>query len=394
MLVPIGLEFVETHNKEGIMRRGMVLALVALMGLALFGTSGPAVAQDTIKIGVYLPMTGAVAAYGQMEWDGIQIANEMRPKVLGKKIELVLVDTKSDKIEAANAVSRLIEKEKVVGIIGEAISGNTMAGNPISEAAKIPSVSPTATNPLVTQGKKYAFRACFIDPFQGEVAARFAVNELKAKTAAVIIDIAQDYCVGLANFFVKEFVKLGGKVVSTTYIQTGDQDFSAQLSAVQAAKPDIIYAPNYYTEDALMAKQARDLGINVPILTGDGAQADALIEIGGKAVEGMYFTGHFHKKAASTELAKEYIKRFEEKKGKEADAFGALAADAYFLLVEAIERAGSTDGTKIRDALVGLKNFPGVSGVITMQENGNPIKSMVINKVEGGKFVYVTTINP
>ncbi len=373
-------------------RKGSVL-LAGLCCVA-FALAGPAAAEDTIKIGAYLPMTGAVAAYGQMEWDGIQIANEIKPTVLGKKIELVLVDTKSDKIEAANAVSRLVEKEKVVGILGEAISGNSMAGNPISEAAKIVSVSPTATNPLVTQGKQYAFRACFIDPFQGEVAARFAVNELKAKTAAVIIDIAQDYCVGLANFFVKEFVKLGGKVVSTTYIQTGDQDFSAQLSSVQAAKPDIIYAPNYYTEDALMAKQARDLGINVPILTGDGAQADELIKIGGKAVEGMYFTGHFHKEAASTDLAKKYIELFEKKKNKEADAFGALAADAYFLLIEAIEKAGSTEGPKVRDAMVAIKNFAGVSGLITMQESGNPVKSMVINKVKDGKFVYVTTVNP
>ena len=248
-----------------------------------------------IKIGAYLPMTGGVAAYGDMEWSGIQVAKDMEPQVLGKKIDVVLVDTKSDKIEAANAVSLLVEKEKVIGILGEAISGNSMAGNPISEAAKIPSVSPTATNPLVTQGKKFAFRACFIDPFQGQVAARFARNELKAQTAALIIDQAQDYCVGLANYFEKEFEKLGGKIVSKTYIQTGDQDFSAQLSAVQATKPDIIYAPNYYTEDALMAKQARDLGIKLPILTGDGAQDETLIKVGGTAVENMYFTGHFHK---------------------------------------------------------------------------------------------------
>ncbi len=197
-----------------------------------------------------------------------------------------------------------------------------------------------------------------------------------------------------AIFFVKEFVKQGGKIVSTTYIQTGDQDFSAQLSAVQSTKPDIIYAPNYYTEDALMAKQARDLGINQPILTGDGAQADALIEIGGASVENMYFTAHFHKQAASTDRAKEYIKRYEEKYKKDADAFGALGADAYFLLVDAIKRAGSTDGTKVRDALAATKDFKGVSGTLTMGENGNPIKSMVINKVENGKFVYVTTINP
>lgn len=356
--------------------------------------AGAASALEAIKIGAYLPMTGAVAAYGEMEWTGIQIAREMEPEVLGRKIDIVLVDTKSDKIEAANAVTLLIEKEKAAVILGEAISGNTMAGNPISEAAKIPSVSPSATNPLVNQGKQFAFRACFIDPFQGEIAARFARNELKAQTAAVIIDIAQDYCVGLGNFFVKEFVKLGGKVVSTTYIQTGDQDFSAQLSAVQAAKPDVIYAPNYYTEDALMAKQARDLGIRVPILTGDGAQADTLLQVGGSAVEEMYFTGHFHKEAAGSQRAKEYIRRFEEKYKKDADAFGALGADAYFLLVDAIRRAGSTDGVAVRDALAATRNFEGVSGLISMGENGNPIKSMVINKVQNGKFEYVTTINP
>jgi branched-chain amino acid transport system substrate-binding protein len=376
------------------MTRKTCLALTVLVGFFAAAIAAPALAQETIKIGAYLPMTGAVAAYGESEWAGIQIANEMEPTVLGKKIELKLVDTKSDKIEAANAMTLLVEKEKVAAVLGEAISGNSMAGNPISEAAKIPTVSPTATNPLVNQGKQYAFRACFIDPFQGEVAARFAVNDLKAKTAALIIDQAQDYAVGLAKFFEKEFVKQGGKIVTTTYIQTGDQDFSAQLSAVQASKPDLIYAPNYYTEDALMAKQARDLGIKVPILTGDGAQEAALIEIGGAAVEEVYFTGHFHKQAATTDRAKEYIKRYEEKHKKEADAFGALGADAYFLAIDAIKRAGSTDGSKIRDALADTKDFKAVSGTITMGENGNPIKSMVINKVQGGKFVYVTTINP
>lgn len=376
------------------MTRKTCLALTVLIGFFAAAITVPALAEDTIKIGVYLPMTGAVAAYGESEWAGIQIANEMEPTVLGKKIELKLVDTKSDKIEAANAMTLLVEKEKVAVVLGEAISGNSMAGNPISEAAKIPTVSPTATNPLVNQGKEYAFRACFIDPFQGEVAARFAINDLKAKTAALIIDQAQDYAVGLAKFFEKEFVKQGGKIVATTYIQTGDQDFSAQLSAVQASKPDLIYAPNYYTEDALMAKQARDLGIKTPILTGDGAQEAALIEIGGAAVEEVYFTGHFHKQAATTDRAKEYIKRYEEKNKKEADAFGALGADAYFLAIDAIKRAGTADGAKIRDALASTKDFKAVSGTITMGESGNPIKSMVINKVQGGKFVYVTTINP
>ncbi len=189
-------------------------------------------------------------------------------------------------------------------------------------------------------------------------------------------------------------MKYGGIFVATTYIHSGDQDFSAQLSAVQACNTDMIFAPNYYTEDALMAKQARDLGIKTPILTGDGAQEAALIEIGGAAVEEVYFTGHFHKQAATTDRAKEYIKRYEEKNKKEADAFGALGADAYFLAIDAIKRAGTADGAKIRDALASTKDFKAVSGTITMGESGNPIKSMVINKVQGGKFVYVTTINP
>jgi branched-chain amino acid transport system substrate-binding protein len=367
------------------------LAALVLGALGLF--SPPVTAQDHVKLGAYLPMAGGVAAYGQMEWRGIELAKSMDPEVLGKKIEVVREDTKSDPIEASNAVSLLVDM-KVAGIIGEAISANTMAGNPISEKAQIPSVSPTSTNPLVTQGKKYAFRACFIDPFQGEVAARFALNGLKARTAALIIDHSQDYSVGLGNFFEKEFEKLGGKVVSKTFIQTGDQDFSAQLSSIQANEPDLIYAPIYYTEDALMAKQARDLGIKTPIMTGDGAQADQLIQIGGKSVEGMYLTGHFHKDAVTTERAKEFMKLYQARYKEDVNAFVALGADAYFLLVDAIERAGSTEGPKVRDALAGARDFKGVSGSLTMGPDGNPIKSMVINKVEGGKFVYVTTVNP
>ena len=361
---------------------------------AVFGFfNEPVFAQNNIKIGVYLPMTGGVAAYGKMEWAGIQIANEMAPEALGKKIDLTLLDTKSEQIEASNTVSLLTEM-KVAGIIGEAISANTMAGNPISEKAQIPSISPTATNPLVTQGKKYAFRACFIDPFQGEVAARFAIKDLKVKTAALIIDHSQDYSVGLGSFFQKEFEKLGGKIVSKTFIQTGDQDFSAQLSSIASNQADLIYAPIYYTEDALLAKQARDLGIETPIMTGDGAQADQLIEIGDKAVEGMYLTGHFHKDAATTERAKEFSMLYEAKYKEDVNAFAALGADAYFLLVDAINRAGSTEGPKVRDALASTKDFKGVSGSLTMGPDGNPVKSMVINKVENGKFVYVTTVNP
>lgn len=355
---------------------------------------GPAYAADPVVIGTYLPMTGQVAAYGQMAWSGITVAKKLQPEVLGRKVELKLVDTKSDKVESANAVSRLIEKEKVCAIIGEMISGNTIAGSDFAERSQIPMVSPTATNPIVTQGKKYIFRVCFIDPDQGEIAAKLATEKLKAKTAALIYDISQDYCVALAAFFRREFRKLGGKILTETMFKTGDRDFTPQLSSIQSAKPDIIYAPIYYTECALMAKQARDMGLNVPILAGDGAQAPELIQLGGQSVEGVYLTAHFHKDMVSTSLGKEFLTRFEKETGKDLDAFSAMGADAYFITIDAIKRAGSTDSKKIREALASTKDFGGVSGKITLKPDGNAIKSMVINKVENGKFKYVTTIHP
>lgn len=374
------------------MKRLFVVLLALSIAVCI---AGPAfAAKDTVKIGVYLPMTGPVAAYGQMEWAGVQIANKIMPTVLGKKVELFLVDTKSDKIEAANAVDRLIKKNKVQAIIGEAISGNTMAGGPIADKAKIPMVSPTATNPLVTQNKKYVFRVCFIDPFQGEAAATYAYDTLKAKKAAILVDIAQDYCVGLANFFAKSFIKKGGKIVATTYCQTMDQDFTAQISSIMAAKPDVLYMPNYYTEVALACKQAVELGLNVPIFSADGAQAPELIQIGGKDVEGIIFIGHFAREAAATDLAKKYIETYEKDTGKEASAFDALGADAYFVLIDAITRAKSLKGEDIRKALASTQKFNAVSGIINIGEDGNAVKSAVLQHVKDGKFAYMATLNP
>jgi branched-chain amino acid transport system substrate-binding protein len=371
----------------------VLMIMIILFSVSLF--AGSSSADETIRIGAWLPMTGAVAAYGQDAWTGLQIAKEMKPAVLDKKVEWVVVDTKSDKIEAANAMSRLIEKEKVIAVIGEMISGDTMAGGPIAEKAKIPVVSPTATNPLVTQGKKYIFRVCFIDPVQGEVAAKYAIHTLKAKKAALIIDKSQDYCVGLGKFFKDNFSRLGGQIVAETYCVTEDKDFSAQLSTIKQTNPDVIYTPNYYSPVALFARQARELGLKAPILSGDGAQADELIQIGGKEVEGVAFTGHFNAKAATTKLAKEFIARFEKKFGKkEPNAFHALAADAYFVLLDALSRAKSIQGEAIRVALAATKNFDAISGRLSIGEDGNAVKPMVINVVKNGKFEYLTTVNP
>ena len=373
------------------MKKLSLFLVVALMVLT-FGTTS--FAADEVKIGVILPMTGPVAAFGQMTWEGIELANELRPQVLGKPVKLILLDNKSDKVEAANTASRLVEKEHVVAVIGPLTSSLSMSAAPILEKAKIPMMSPYATNPLVTQGKKFIFRACFIDPFQGKVAAKFAIDYLKIKRAALLTDISQDYCVGLVNFFEKNFKALGGEIVSKTFCKTGDQDFSAQLTTIKAKNPDVIYIPNYYTEDALIAKQAREMGINAPLLSGDGAQAPQLIEIGGKAVEGMYYTTHFNEKAASTELGKKYVEIYHKKFNKSPNALGALGFDAYYILLDAIERAGSLDPVKIRDGIAATKDFKGVTGVITIDENGNAIKSAVIETVKNGKFEFVTVVNP
>jgi len=365
---------------------------LALIAALLLSWAFPAAAE--IKIGLYLPMTGPAAAMGQMVWEGVQVAHQLQPQVLGQPVKLVLVDTRSDRIEAANAVSRLIEKDKVAAIIGEVISSDTLAGVPIAERAKIPNISPTATSPLVTQNRGFAFRAAYVDDLQGKVAARFAWENLKARRVAVLIDQAQDYCVGLAKFFMDEFKGRGGEIVSMSYIQTGDQDFSAQISALKGGKPDLIYAPNYYTEVALLAKQVQDLGVKIPILSGDGAQVPELISIGGEAVNGMYFTALFHRQGATTEIGRKFMQAYEATYKKPLDGFAALGGDSYFLLTAAMNQAGGTDGAKVAQALAATKDFAGVTGVITMGPNHNPIKGVTVIKVEKGQFVYQTTINP
>jgi branched-chain amino acid transport system substrate-binding protein len=256
-------------------------------------------------------------------------------------------------------------------------------------------ISPSATNLLVTRDKEYVFRACFDDSFQSQAAARQARIAMGAGTAAVIVDIAQaDYSVGLGNLFLKAFGEMGGKVLMTAYMQTGDRDFSSQLSEIKAAKPDIIYMPNYYTEDALLARQIRETGIKAPILMADGAHVPELIKAGGKAVEGVYLTSHFSLEAVSSNLAQRFVAKFKQKYKRDADGFGALGADAYFILTKAMGRAKSFEGSKIRGALTGMKKHKGVTGDIQIEADGNTVKSLVVTRVKDGKFHYITTVNP
>jgi branched-chain amino acid transport system substrate-binding protein len=373
---------------------------VVLMVLAMVVISVPAAgaqAPDKIKIGVYEPMTGAMAAGGQQTWEGIQLAMEQTNTVLGKPVDVVLVDDKSDKVEAATAMSRLIEAEKVVGVVGSYGSGLSMAGGEVSEKAGIPVIGCSPTNPLVTQGKQYYFRVCFIDPFQGAVMAKYAFETLKAKKAAIIQDVAQDYSVGLSNFFRNKWNQLSGDpktLVAFTSYQTGDQDFTAQLTSVIAKNPDVIFSSGYYGEGALLAKQAREMGFKGTLLGGDAWDAPELIQIGGAAAEGLTFSTHYDPAGSTTPMSKKFVDLYTAKYKKDPNAFAALGFDAYMLMLDAITRAKSTDGKAIRDQIAATQKFEGVTGYITMDADHNPIKDAVIKTVKDGKFVFVTTVAP
>ena len=355
------------------------------------------VSDDVVRIGVYEPMTGASAAGGQMTLEGIELANEMYPEVLGKKVKLFIVDNKTDKTESANAVARLIEKDKVSVILGSYGSSNSMAGGQVVKEKGVPAIGCSPTNPLVTLDNDYYFRVCFIDPFQGKVMAKYAYNTLKAKNAVMIMDVANDYSVGLCNFFKQAFIELTGDkdaILAETKYKTNDQDFSAQLTAIKDLKPDVIFAPGNYGESALLIKQARDLGITAPFLGGDTYEAPEFIEIGGKEVEGVAISTHYTAEAPVTEVSKEFLDAYEKKYGQAPNAFAALGFDAYLVAIEAIENAGSTDPKAIRDAIAKIKDFKGATGIITLDENGDANKSAVIKQVKDGKFVYIETVQP
>mgnify|MGYP005857117289 CR=1 FL=1 len=349
---------------------------------------------DEVVIGVYEPMTGALAAGGELTMQGVELAHKEVPEVLGVPVRLVLVDNRSDKAEAATAMQRQIEQEGAVAVVGSYGSSLSMAGGEVSEKAGIPVMGCSPTNPLVTQGKDFYFRACFIDPFQGRVMAKYAVEELGVEKVAIIQDVAQDYSVGLASFFREAFIEMTGDasgIVAFTSYQTGDQDFTAQLAAAMAENPDAIYTPGYFGDAALLAKQARELGFEGYLMGGDAWEAPELIEIGGTSAEGLIFSTHYHPDAELSPASKPFVEAFEAEYGERPSAFAALGYDAYMLVIDAIKRANSFDPVAIRDAMAG---FAGVTGNISMDENGDAVKDAVILTVENGEFVYLTTVSP
>ncbi len=371
------------------MRRLLAIALVLLLAMPAMAL---AESKEPIKIGVFEPLTGSKAAGGQMEYEGIQVAHAIVPEVLGRPVVLVPVDNKSDDVEAATAAARLVESEKVDVVLGSWGSSLAIAGGPSFENAKTPAIGTSCTNPQVTLGNEYYFRVCFLDDFQGTLLANYAKNNLGAKTAAIICDISNVYAIGLRKYFVEAFGQ--ENIVAEANFNVGDQEFSAQITTVMAANPDVIFMPSDYTEPGLIMKQARDLGYtDILFLGADTWETEAMIEIGGDAVEACRFTTFFDADADPSPESEIFLAKYEEMfGGKPKGAVTALGYDAYMAAVKAIEAAGTTDGEAVRDALAAL-TFEGVTGRCSFDANGDAIKNKAIIKtVEAGAFKYVDTV--
>ncbi|MBI1804539.1 MAG: ABC transporter substrate-binding protein [Ignavibacteriae bacterium] len=367
-----------------------------MVGLTVLGCGGSGKADDEILIGEYSSLTGTAATFGTSTHKGAMLVVEETNAaggVLGKKIKLLTEDTQSKPEEAATVVTKLITRDKVKAMIGEVASSRSLAAAPICQSNGVPMITPSSTNPKVTQVGDYIFRVCFLDDFQGAVIAKFVFNTLKAKRVAILKDVKNEYSVGLAQYFTQSFSKLGGEVIAVQAYSEGDNDFKAQLTALKAANPELIFVPGYYTEAALIVKQARDLNMTLPFMGGDGWDSAKLLEIGGAAMEGTYYCNHY-----STEdprdVVQNFVKKFREKYNETPDAIACLAYDAGKLLVDAIRRAGRTDGPQLRDALASMKEFNGVTGVITIDNGRNASKSAVILQIKNGKLVLTETIRP
>jgi branched-chain amino acid transport system substrate-binding protein len=371
---------------------GAILSLC--LWLCLAGCSGGERAANSIAIGHVASMTGDTATFGRSADQGMRMAFEeinAAGGVLGKPLELVTEDDRSVTEEARTAAQKLLQRDHVVALLGEVASSRSLAAAPEAQRAKVPMISPGSTNPKVTEAGDYIFRACFIDPFQGAVMARFADQELHAKRLAILFDFKQDYSVGLADFFRQTVKKNGGEIVADERYTSGDIEFRAQLTTIRAANPDAIFVPGYYTELGLIAKQARELGISVPLLGGDGWDSEKTLEIGGDAVEGYFFSSHYAADSDSPRV-QEFVSKFKAKYGGTPDAMAALGYDTAGILADALKRAGATDGAKLRDAIAATRDFDGVTGKISIDAQRNAHKGAVVLKIEGGKFRFYRTI--
>jgi branched-chain amino acid transport system substrate-binding protein len=368
-----------------------------IIALAAFLAAGALRAEDTIKVGEYASLTGKEASFGQSSHKGITMAIEeinAAGGVLGRSIELITEDNQTVAGQSGTVVRKLIARDRVVALLGEVSSGRSLEAAPIAQAARIPMIAPAATNPKVTQVGSYIFRVCFIDPFQGTVMAKFAGGELRARRVAVISSVSNAYSVGLAKFFREKFVGDGGIIPVEQKYSEGDKDFRAQLTAIRAAGCDAVFVPGYYTEAALIVRQARELGLDMPFLGGDGWVADELLSIGGDSLNGCYYSTHFSPENKSAEVRR-FVSNYRARWGGETpDAFAALGYDSAGVLVDAIRRAGTTEGPRLRDALARTRGYRGATGETTIDANRDASKAATIIAIRGGKLNFLETVAP
>ncbi|MBW2560279.1 MAG: ABC transporter substrate-binding protein [Deltaproteobacteria bacterium] len=373
--------------------RSLLLILALLLAPGFSFSAEAAEKTDTVRIGVYLPMTGPMAAQGQTEYAGISVAHTMKPAVLGTKVDLFLVDSAAGNLGTAGAATRLIKKHKVHALIGELSGNDPLGGISYAEAARKPTLIPSMQSPAIGD-KRYAFYVGLTDVLHGEAAARYASSHLKTGKAALLMDIEKDYSINLANIFTRTFTGAGGGIATVAYCRTGDKDFTTQLSSIMAAKADVLYLPVSYAEVAHICRQSVDMGINIHMISSTDAHTPELITAGGEYVEGIILTSDFEREGASADVATAYVAAYKEETGARAGRFDVLGADAYFLLIDAIERARSTAGSKMRQALATTKGFRGISGVMDMDRGGNAVKGVVMLQIQGDEFRYLETLPP
>jgi len=380
------------------MRRKPWLFLLCVVGVFALTSCTGAKSDSTseIVIGEFGSLTGTTATFGISTKNGIDMAVDDLNKVgglLGKKVRIIVEDDQGKPEEAQTVVTKLITKDQVAAILGEVASSRTMAAAPVAQQNGIPLITPSSTNPKVTQIGDYIFRVCFIDPFQGFAIAKFMFNSLKVKNVAILRDIKNDYSVGLADFFTQNFTKMGGAIVANESYSEGDTDFSAQLTAIKSKNPQAVMMPGYYTEVGLVVRQARKLGLNIPFVGGDGWDSPKLVEIGGEALEGSYYSNHFAVSDPNPMIQK-FVSDYKARYSAIPDALAGLGYDSANILFDAIKRANSTDGAKIRDAIASTKDFPGVTGTITIGPDRNAVKPAVILEVKNGQLAKVEAVAP
>lgn len=392
------------------MKRGTKLLSLLAAGMIFAALTGGCGGSDsggadkTVKVGGLLEMTGGSASFGISSKNGIDLAfkdiNAKGGVLGGKKLELVVADTKSEASEATNGMQKLISQDGVAAVIGPNQSSAVIAASAINNGAKVLGITPMGTNPDITvnpadgKTRAYNYRACFIDPFQGTVMASFAYNDLGVRKAAVLVDNTSDYSKGLAKFFTENFANKGGSVVIEEAFLQKDTDFKSTLTKIKVANPDFIYIPGYYQEVGLIIKQARELGINVPIAGGDGWDSAKLPEIAGKAaLNNTYFSSLYSSDEAS-EMNKKFVEEYQKEYNTKPDVFAALAYDSALLVAKAIEDAKSAEPAKIAEAMSKISGFKGVSGDVVFDEQHNPIKSAVVIEYVDGAQTFKTKVNP